>query len=108
LTDGSLLYDSGTYPLNHVICGGLQLHGGDDYTIVLVTHEQVKDVNTAISELTELWFRERYFSLLKADEYEYEIGDDDFRYIWNWFQGVRGLFGKAAVSGRAVIFTVDA
>jgi hypothetical protein len=25
LTDGSLLYESGEYPLNHVICGGRQL-----------------------------------------------------------------------------------
>ena len=47
LTDGSLLYDSGEYPLNHVICGGRQLDAGDDYTISLVNPEQVKDVARA-------------------------------------------------------------
>jgi hypothetical protein len=107
LTDGSLLYESGAYPLNHVICGGRQLHRGDDCTVSLVAPEQVKDVAAAIDPLTEHWMRERYFSLLEAGGYDGEIGEQDFRYTWTWFEKVRELYRKAAASGRAVIFTVD-
>jgi uncharacterized protein DUF1877 len=107
LTDGSLLYESGEYPLNHVICGGRQLHRGDDYTVSLVAPEQVKDVSAAIDPLTEQWMRERYFSMLKPDSYGGEIGEEDFGYTWTWFENVRDLYRKAAAGGRAVIFTVD-
>ena len=107
LTDGSLLYESGEYPLNHVICGGRQLYQGEEYTVSLVTSEQVRDVSAAIDPLTEDWMRERYSSLLKPDDYDGEIGDEDFDYAWTWFENVRDLYRKAAASGRAVIFTVD-
>jgi hypothetical protein len=52
--------------------------------------------------------REKYFSLLKEDEYDAEIGDEDFEYTWGWFENVRALYQKAASAGRAVVFTVDA
>lgn len=107
LTDGSLLYESGEYPLNHVICGGRQLYQGEEYTVSLVTPEQVRDVSNAIDPLTQQWMRERYFSLLKPDSYDGEIGNEDFRYTWTWFENVRDLYRRAAASGRAVIFTVD-
>jgi Domain of unknown function (DUF1877) len=108
LTDGSLLYDGGTYPLNLVICGGRQLHKGDDYTIALVTPGQVKDAAAAIETVTEAWMRDRYFSLIKPAEYDGEHGDEDFAYTWEWFGGLRELFLNAASRERAVIFTVDA
>jgi hypothetical protein len=107
LTDGTLLYDNGEYPLNHVICGGRQLHRGEEYIVSLVTPEQVGDVSRAIDPLTEDWMRERYFSLLKPDSYDGEIGDVDFGYTWTWFENVRDLYRKAAANGRGVIFTVD-
>lgn len=107
LTDGSLLYESGTYPLNHVICGGRQLHRGEECTVSLVTPEQVKDVGAAIDPLTEPWMRQRYFSMLQAGGYDGEIDEDDFSYTWTWFENVRNLYRKAAADGRAVIFTVD-
>ena len=53
LTDGTLLYDNGEYPLNQVICGGRRLHQGEDYVVSLVTPEQVRDVVAAIDPLTE-------------------------------------------------------
>jgi Domain of unknown function (DUF1877) len=107
LTDGSLLFDSGEYPLNHVICGGRQLHRGEEFIVSLVTAEQVKDVSAAIDPLTEHWMREQYFSMLKPDSYDGKIGEEDFGYTWTWFEHVRDLYRKAAASGRAVIFTVD-
>ena len=108
LTDGSLLYDGGAYPLNHVICGGRALHKGDDYTIALVTPSQVQTVAAAIAPLSEAAMRERYFSLIDPNTYNGDHGEEDFEYTWEWFQGVNGLFQKAAASGRAVIFSVDA
>lgn len=108
LTDGSLSYESGEYPLNHVICGGRQLFKGDDRTVALVTPEQVRDVSSALEPMTKAWFREQYFSLLKQDDYNGEIGDEDFEYTWDWFENVRDLYRKAASADRAIIFTVDA
>jgi hypothetical protein len=70
--------------------------------------EQVRDVASALEPLTNAWFRERYFSLLPQDDYNGKIGDEDFEYTWDWFEKVRDLYRKAAFSGRAVIFTVDA
>jgi len=61
----------------------------------------------ALEPLSETWLRERYFLLLKTDDYHGEIGEDDFAYTWDWFQNILDLFRKAAGSRRAVIFTVD-
>ena len=49
LTDGSLLYVSGEYPLNHCICGGRQLFRGRNYTVSYVSAPQVKDVASALA-----------------------------------------------------------
>jgi Domain of unknown function (DUF1877) len=60
LTDGSLLYVSGEYPLNHCICGGRQLFRGRDYTVSFVSTPQVKDVAAALAKVTKVWMRKRY------------------------------------------------
>jgi hypothetical protein len=104
LTDGSLLYVSGEYPLNHCICGGRQLHRGQAYTVSFVFADQVKDVAGALGKITEAWMRQRYD--LMDDDYDAER-EDDFRYVWSNFLGVRAFYRRAAKVGRAVIFTVD-
>lgn len=53
LTDVSLLYDSGEYPLNHCICGGRQLIRGQEYTVSYVSAPQVKDVASALAKITK-------------------------------------------------------
>ena len=108
LTDGSLHYEGGEYPLNLAICGGRQLMRGEDYTVSLVLPEQVKDVARALEPIDEAWLRERYFSLLKPGDYDGPIGEEDFGYTWTNLEGVRDLYRKAASKGLAVIFTVDA
>ncbi len=107
LTDGELLYDNGTYPLNRVVCGGRQLYQGDDYTVSFVPAAEVRDVAEVLKPLTAEWFAERYRTVLRRD-YSPNYGQDDLDYSWAWFQRIRKLFLKAAVDGRAVIFTVDA
>ena len=58
--------------------------------------------------MTEDWLRQRYFSLLNPDDYEFDIDEEDFLYTWSNFEHVRSLFQKAAPADRAVVFTVDA
>jgi Domain of unknown function (DUF1877) len=105
LTDGSLLYESGEYPLNHCICGGRQLYRGRNYTVSFVSVGQVKDVAEALGTITQRWMRQRY-DLIGAD-YDRELDDEDFDYTWSNFLDVRRFYGKAAEARRAVIFTVD-
>jgi hypothetical protein len=108
MTDGSLLYVSGEYPLNHCICGGRQLFRGREYTVSYVSAPQVKDVALALAKITRAGMRKRY-DQLDPDEYdEVEIGDEDFAYTWENFLDVRRFYKKAAEAGRAVIFTVSA
>jgi hypothetical protein len=107
LTDGSLLYVSGAYPLNLCICGGRQLYRGRAYTASFVSASEVKDVAEALRKVTKQWLRRRYF-LLDPEEYnEVKLGEADFNCIWENFLDVRRFYRKAAQVGRAVLFTVD-
>jgi hypothetical protein len=105
LTDGTLLYESGEYPLNHCICGGKQLHRGGAYTVSFVAARQVKDVAKALAKLTKPAMRKRYAQI---DSDEYPTDDEDFEYAWENLLDIRRFYKRAAESGRAVIFTVDA
>jgi hypothetical protein len=107
LTDGTLLYVSGEYPLNHCICGGKQLIRGRDYTISYVSVPQVKDVAKALPKITKAWMRQRYDKLDPGEYDEVEIGDEDFDYTWQNFLDLRRFYKKAADAKRAVIFTAD-
>ena len=107
LTDGSLLYVSGEYPLNHCVCGGRQLFRGRDYTVSFVSAAQVKDVAAALARITRAWMRKRYDRIDPEDYDEVEMGDEDFGYTWENFLDVRRFYKRAAAAGRAVIFTVD-
>lgn len=107
LTDGTLLYIRGEYPLNHCICGGRQLYRGRDYTVSYVTARQVKDVSAALAGITKAWMPKRYDKLNPEDYDEVDIGDEDFDYTWSNFLDLRRFYKKAAQNSRAVIFTVD-
>ncbi len=107
LTDGSLRYKSGEYPLNHCICGGRQLFRGRDYTVAFVSAPQVKNVAAALAKTTKPWMRKRYDQMDPEEYDEVEMGDEDFEYTWENFLGLRRFYQKAAEAGRAVIFTVD-
>jgi len=107
LTDGSLLYVSGEYPLNHCICGGRQLHRGQGYTVSFVSARQVKDVAAALAKVTRTWMRKRYDQIDPGEYDEVEMGEEDFAYTWENMLGLRRFYKKAATAGRAVVFTVD-
>jgi hypothetical protein len=106
LADGRLTWDGGKYPLNHAVLAGESLYSGSDYIISLKRPEQVKAVAEALALLDESAFRSRY-NAIDASSYDGAIDEEDFEYTWNWFQGVRELYTRAASEGRYVLFTAD-
>jgi hypothetical protein len=106
LSNGTLFYDEGEYPLNRAVLGGKHLYDGDDYLVSYVAPNEVKDVAAALASLTQEAFRVRY-DAIDSDEYDGTHGDEDFKYTWEHFQDLRNLYKKAAAEGRAVVFTVD-
>ena len=111
LTDGLLETDGEPYPLALSILGGEQLYQSDspysqEYFICLVDESQVSDVAEALGAITKEEFRKRYFDL-DPEQYDGDIGEEDWEYTWNWFEPLATFFAKAAEAGRAVLFTVD-
>ncbi len=106
LSNGTIYYDEGEYPLNRAVLGGRHLYGGDDVVVAFVAPNEVKDVAAALAPMTEKDLRARY-DAIDPDDYDGPHGDEDFKATWRTFQGVRDLYGKAAAAGRAVVFTVD-
>ncbi len=106
LSDGQLSWDGGEYPLNHTVLAGELLYTDSDYIMSLKTPNQVRDIAAALPAITEEEFRRRY-SAIDAESYGSPLSDEDFRYTWDWFQGVRDLYTRAAKEGRFVLFTAD-
>lgn len=113
LTDGSLRC-RGNNVLELFVLGGLQLHRGPGHIVSYLTPHQVQAVSHAAQGVAKKWFGENYFDLANAKlgwfgvaRYEGPIGDDDFEYSWDYFEEARKLYRKAAIAGRAMIFTVD-
>ncbi|HZE97608.1 MAG TPA: YfbM family protein [Planctomycetota bacterium] len=106
LSNGTLYYDEGEYPLNRAILGGKHLYGGDDYVVAYVEPKEVKDVAAAMAAISEQELNSRY-DAIDPDEYEGEHGGKDFEFAWGTFLNLREFFRKAAADGRSVVFTVD-
>jgi hypothetical protein len=106
LSDGQLSWDGGQYPLNHTVLAGEILYTESDYIMSLKTPKQVRDIAAALPAITEEEFRRRYFAI-DAKSYGSPLSDEDFRYTWDSFQGVRDLYTRAAQAGRFVLFTAD-
>jgi hypothetical protein len=106
LAEGQLNWASGEYPLNHTVLAGELLYSESDYIISLKTPEQVHDIATALAGITEADFLRRYLAI-DVTSYGFPLSDEDFRYTWEWFQGVRDLYARAAQEGRFILFTAD-
>jgi hypothetical protein len=105
LTDGTLKGAS-TSPLEVVVLGGKSLYSGDDYIMTLKRVDEVRAVVPHLARITEASLRGSY-EKLDANEYDGEIGDDDFGYTWENFVALRDFWERAAANGRSVLFTVD-
>ena len=106
LTDGKLEWDNGKFPLKEAIIGGQNLYKGDYYIVSVVTPAKVPMVAEALKVIDKNTFKQGYYKIDK-DTYNGEIGEEDFEYTWECFEGLRQLFNKALLEDRAVIFTVD-
>jgi hypothetical protein len=106
LADGQLSWDGGEYPLNHVVLGGELLYTEPDFIMVLKSPQQVRDTAAALPAISREEFRRRY-DRIDAESYGFPLSDEDFGYTWDWFQGVRDFFLRAAAQGRYVLFTAD-
>jgi hypothetical protein len=105
LGGGSLTFET-SGPGHQCILGGRQLHQGDDYIVSFLTPAQVQAVAAKVASFDESAMREAYNAIPESD-YGQPLSEEDFQYTWSWFQGVRDLYQKAALAGRAMIFTVD-
>jgi hypothetical protein len=106
LADGQLAWIGGEYPLNHIVLAGELLYTESDYIMSLKTPQQVQDIAAALPGITEAEFRRRYFAM-DPKSYGFPPSEEDFGYTWEWFQGVRELYARAAKEGRYVLFTAD-
>ena len=106
LTDGNLTFKNGTFPLRAAILGGEQLYNGENYIVSLVRPNDVGAVVSALSDVDKDRLRSGY-SRIKSSDYQGVINEEDFEYTWDWFDGLADFYRKAALDGRAVIFTVD-
>jgi hypothetical protein len=105
LTDGQLsFYDPSVLGL--CILGGRPLYKDTQtYVVSYKNAEQTKKAAEAAAKVTKDWLRDRYFKL--PSKYEFPLSEEDFEYTWEYFEGARDFYAKAAKDGRAVIFTVD-
>lgn len=106
LSNGTLNVDEGTPPLNRAFFGGRMLNESDDYFVVLVTPEEVREIADALAKVDAAWLRGRYFELPFPD-YQGDKSDEDCEYTLANFDGLPEFFARAAAAGRHVIFTVS-
>jgi hypothetical protein len=107
LADGTL--QLGPYskdPLTLTVLGGGHHHEGEEYLVAHVLAADVVRVAEALDAVDESWLRERY-NAIDPDDYQGELGDEDFEYTWTYLTDVREFYRRAAAGGRSVIFTVD-
>jgi hypothetical protein len=106
LTDGTLAWGNGSFPLNRCILGGEDLYQGEDHIVTLTEAHEVPAAATALQQVMEAFMRHADDGLDPTD-YGPNWSEEDFEYTWSWFLEVRDLWSRAATAGRAVIFTVS-
>ncbi|MFF0451162.1 YfbM family protein [Streptomyces sp. NPDC004609] len=111
LTDGTLTYGGGPYPLSYTVLGGRLLTDEEhEYIVVLATPQQTREAAAALADIDEPWLRARFFGLglTERDGYRGAGDERDFQCTWENFVAVRAFYERAAGAGRAVLFTADA
>ena len=104
LTDGRLAYDSGRPPLSLAILGGHRLHDGDELIVTVKAFDEVQRVARALSEWDRAKLRAAYYRIPKQDYGD--LDEEDFEYVWAYFQKMLELWRDAARDERSVVFTV--
>ncbi|MBR1764144.1 MAG: YfbM family protein [Ruminococcus sp.] len=109
LTDGSLCFDCGGYPLGGVILGGELLYFDgeehDDYIITAKPPLMAAELVKGLEALTEKQFKQGYDRI--DDTYPDELSKEDMEYSFEYLQDAVPLFRFAAKHGLWVLFTAD-
>lgn len=106
LAAGTLDPAGGTYPLNHVILGGEQLHRTDNFIISCKTPAQVRDIALALADVDIDSLRILHNNL-DADDYGAPLDDEHLEYMCGYFANIVAFYQRAAAAGRGVVFSVD-
>jgi hypothetical protein len=86
--------------------GGRRLYHGDDHVVTFLAPGEVREVAVFLAGVREGDLRGRYFAIDPA-AYGEPLTDEDFDYVWGWFESLRAFFARAAAAGRATLFTVS-
>ncbi len=96
--------DQPATPLQRCIFSGENLYKGrNGYYLGYSRPGVVKEVATALGPIDEGWMRQHYWSI-DPDAYGMEPSQEDFEYIWQWFQLLQTFYQRAAQNNRAVLF----
>jgi hypothetical protein len=106
LTNGKLEYSNGTFPLSHVILGGEILYHKSDYIMTLKDPEVVAVIAQSIIGIDERILRAGYEGI-DVDDYGSPLTDEDLQFTWDWFDGSKDFWQRAAMEKRYVLFTAD-
>jgi Domain of unknown function (DUF1877) len=104
LQDGALAPDS-----DRCVFGGWPLTDGEDWIVTLWEPAEVRASVAILEGITEASLRRAYGALDAEETKEYpEHGDEeDFQYVWAYFQDARELCVRAAGAGQAMLFIAD-
>ncbi|MGN0623301.1 MAG: DUF1877 family protein [Oscillospiraceae bacterium] len=109
LTDGTLSFDCGEYPLGGVILGGEILYYDgeeyDDYIITAKAPQQVEALYKELEKLTKAQFKKGYKKI--DDTYPDSLSDEDMEYTWEYLEDAVPFFRFAAAKKLWVLFTAD-
>jgi hypothetical protein len=97
--------EEGEYPLDTVILSEEQLNQGEDYIHSYREPDLVAHLASELAEVDILWLRKRFFQLDPAHTLE-AIDEEEFDYLWGWFQYLPAFYARAAAEGRVVVFAV--
>ncbi len=98
--------DYGSEPLRLAVLGGKKIMDDESrYFIRLVRPDQVGAIAEAMEALDREQMRDRYFRHCKGAWPEY--GEEDFEYIWEYFQEICEIYKKMAGNSRFIVFTAD-
>lgn len=106
LSGANLSYQDGAYPLRLTVIGGEPLYFEDDYIMSLKTPDEVREIATALTGMTESAARAAY-DAIDAEDYDGDLSDEDFGYTWENLVDVIAFYQRASEAGRYVLFTAD-
>ena len=106
LSDGTLMWDAGRWPLRGAILGSESMYFGPDHVVMLLERDEVAVVAAALDRVSQEWLHERFVALRQYG-YEGAVDEAAFDYVWYWFERMRGFFRRASDEDRAMLFAAS-